>query len=164
MRLDRELQKRLLEESAKSYPGWMKRETWNEQFDNLDDDVIAANLVYLNQHGLMDKSVSMGSGGDYTFNLGGLRCTEAGMDFLADDGGLSAILGTVTIKLHEDTLQHLIAAKILGSDLPAEEKNKLVTGLKGLSGEATKHLTMKLIDEGLAHLPRAIEIVGSFLR
>jgi len=164
LKLDRALQKRLLEACANNYPGYMSRETWNDQFEELDEHVLAANLVYLHQHGLMEKSVSIGHQNDYTFSLGGLCCTEAGMDFLADDGGLSAILGTLTIKLHEDTLQKLIAGKILESDLPDEEKGRLVEGVKELSGEATKHLTMKLIDEGLAHLPRAIEIVGSFLR
>ena len=42
-----------------------------------------------------------------------------------DDGGLSAILGVVTVKLHSDTIQALLNTKIDQADIPPEEKSKL---------------------------------------
>ena len=45
-----------------------------------------------------------------------------GIDFLTDDGGLSAILGVVTVKLHSDTIQALIAAKIDQAEISDSEK------------------------------------------
>lgn len=44
------------------------------------------------------------------------------MDFLADDGGLSAILGTVIIKFETEQLKAILAAKIMSSDLSPERK------------------------------------------
>lgn len=163
MKLDRDLQKRILRACADHYPRSLPMEQWNSEFDELDEQLLAANLVYLHQHALMEKTVQMGLSGDIVFNLAGMRCTEAGMDFIADDGGLSAILGTVTIKIHEDTLRDLLERKILESDTAPEEKNRLVRGLKGLSAEAIKHLTLKLLDEGLERLPGAVALVGKFL-
>jgi hypothetical protein len=81
------------------------------------------------------------------------------MDFLADDGGLSSILGVVTVKLHEDTLKQLIGQRITESDLPAPEKSKLLEQLKTLPGEAIKHLTLKLVDAGLANWPIAVQAI-----
>ena len=56
--------------------------------------------------------------------------TGNGMDFLADDGGLSAVLDAVTVKLHENTLKKLIANRISESDLPASEKSQLLDQIK----------------------------------
>ena len=85
------------------------------------------------------------------------------MDFLADDGGLSAILGVVTIKLHDDTIKSLIESKILESDLPEPEKKRFLDHLRELPGEATKHLVLKLVDLGLEKAPTAIEVIGKVL-
>lgn len=164
MKLDRELQKRILEECAKNYPREMDAQSWRVLESTIDEDKLIANLTYLNQHGLVGKAVSLGLGGGVMFNLGALCCTEKGMDFISDDGGLSAILGTVTIKIHEDTLRDLLERKILESDTPPEEKNRLVQGLKGLSAEAIKHLTLKLLDQGLERLPGAVALIGTLLR
>ena len=48
--------------------------------------------------------------------------TAKGLDFLEDDGGLSAILGAITVKLDPDDLRALIAARIEESDLPTRTK------------------------------------------
>lgn len=163
MKLDRDLQKRILNACAAHYPRALPMEEWDADFDALEEQLLAANLVYLHQHGLLKEAVRIGMGGDILFNVSGMCCTEAGMDFIADDGGLSAILGTVTIKIHEDTLRELLERKILESDTAPEEKSRLVQGLKGLSAEAIKHLTLKLLDEGLERLPGAVALVGKFL-
>ena len=85
------------------------------------------------------------------------------MDFLADDGGLSAILGVVTVKLHEDTLKELIGQRIAESDLPASEKSRLVDQLKSLPGYTIKHLTLKLVDAGLESWPIAVQAIEHFV-
>lgn len=76
--------------------------------------------------------------------------TARGIDFLEDDGGLSAILGTVTVKLHADTIRDLIDAKITESKaIPEQEKPALREALKGIRDEGLKQLTTKLISHGL---------------
>lgn len=91
------------------------------------------------------------------------KITARGMDFLADDGGLSAILGVVTVKLHEETLKELIGQKISESDLTAPEKSRLLDQLKSLPAKTGKHLTQKLVDAGLPNWPAALRAIESFV-
>jgi hypothetical protein len=91
------------------------------------------------------------------------KITECGLDFLEKDGGLSAMLGVVTIKLHDDTIKALIGQKIEQSDLAPPDKRKWLDALRALPADATKHLTMKLLDLGLAHGPSALHAIQTVL-
>lgn len=164
MGLDRQLQKRILQTCSEEYPNWISHDKWRELEQDVDEHSLIANLTYLYQHGLMGKSVILGADGHASINLSGICCTEKGMDFLEDDGGLGAILGAVTIKFHEDTLRVLLERKVIESDAPPEEKSRLLKSLKGLSAEAIKHLTLKLLDEGLGQLPGAVALLGTYLQ
>ena len=82
--------------------------------------------------------------------------TPAGLDFLSEDGGLSAILGVVTVKLHADTIRDMIAAKIEAAPIPANEKSALKRHLAALSETGLKAATTDLVKIGLEHLPDAI--------
>jgi hypothetical protein len=86
------------------------------------------------------------------------------LDFLEDDGGLSAVLGVQTIKIHDDTIKDLIEAKILVSDMPQEDKKRFIAKLKELPAETTKHLVLKLVDLGIEKAPGAIGVLGTWLR
>ncbi len=77
-------------------------------------------------------------GADGFIQLGAASITAAGLDFLADDGGLSAILGVVTVKVHADTIRDLIAAKIDTADLPVEKKSALKKQLAALPETALR--------------------------
>ncbi|MEY1594102.1 hypothetical protein AB3K92_35440 [Burkholderia sp. Bmkn7] len=159
MKLDRTYQRELLQELAACYPD---RAVWFERVDSMDAETKAkylANLAYLNEHGL----VSSMNDSTLQFDFSRSPCiTAKGMDFLADDGGLSSILGVVTVKLHEDTLKELIGQRIAESDLPTPEKSRLLDQLKSLPGEAIKHLTLKLVDAGLSNWPAALQAIETF--
>lgn len=114
---------------------------------------VAANLMYLEEHGLCDGGVQVGVDGHIM--LGPSSITASGLDFLADDGGLSAILGVVTVKLHADTIRDLIAAKIEATAMPVEEKSVIKRHLAALSETALKAATTDLVKTGLDHLPDA---------
>ncbi|WP_176079513.1 hypothetical protein [Paraburkholderia tropica] len=162
MNLDRTYQRELLEMLAESYP---RPHDIRQLFNEMDDaatERYAANLLYLEEHGLADSAIKYGMDGHMASGLP--RITAKGMDFLADDGGLSAILGVVTVKLHEDTLKELIAHRISESDLPAPEKSRLLDQIKSLPGEAVKHLTLKLVDAGLSNWPTALQAIETFAR
>lgn len=149
MQLDRTYQKQLLEELAIRYPNLVD---FKDRFDDVDSiDKYVANGVYLEEHGLLEGARTMSP-----------RITHKGLDFLADDGGLSAILGVVTVKLHEDTLKNLIGQRIAESGLPTPEKSRLLDQLKSLPGEAIKHLTLKLVDAGLSNWPAALQAIETF--
>lgn len=155
--LDRKFQRELLTKLAETYP---LRFDHRDLCRSMDDDAqhkYAANLMYLEEHGLAESGVNVGLNGDYT--LAQPKITAKGLDFLADDGGLSAILSVVTVRFEQEQLRSIIEAKISTSNLAPEEKGQLLTALRSLPAEATKHLTIKLLDQGLSLLPD----VGHFI-
>jgi hypothetical protein len=156
MELDRAYQRELLQMLANVYPEQLDDRQELMKMSREQRDRYAANMVYLDEHGLVESGLSYGN---TTARYPLARITAKGMDFLADDGGLSSILGVVTVKLHEDTLKQLIGQRITESDLPAPEKSKLLEQLKTLPGEAIKHLTLKLVDAGLANWPIAVQAI-----
>lgn len=123
---------------------------------------LAAELYYLNEHGLANVSFSKALGQPIPKPISA-RLTAKGIDFLQDDGGLSAILGVVTIKLDDDTIKKMIKAKIIDSDLPQPDKSRYLDALRELPGETTKHLVLKLVDMGLDHKDAAISAIGKLL-
>lgn len=116
-------------------------------------------LWYLEEHDLVELKKRVSSSGDQKITIFAARLTAKGMDFLADDGGLSAVLGTVTVRIHEDTLKAIIESKIMEADLPTPEKKRWLDQLRNLPAEATKHLVLKLLDLGLAHAPDALPLL-----
>lgn len=159
-RLSREFQRRLLTKLSVYYPhAHVGR--WQELDE--DESTVKTNLLYLQQHGLIntDAKVNRQFGQGFTYSYSQL--TKDGMDFLEQDGGLSAILGVVTIKLHDETVKSLIEHKIMESDLSPSDKRRYVDGLRELPSETTKHLVLKLVDLGLGKGQQAIEWLGTYL-
>jgi hypothetical protein len=155
--LDRAYQLQLLQRLAESYPEPVDAGTMAQgEFNRAN-----VNIAYLHEHGLV-KGQWLGSL-DRGNMLMQATITARGMDFLADDGGLGAILGVVTIKLHDDTLKALIEAKVLSSDLPPPDKQRFLDQLRELPGETTKHLVLKLVDAGLDNWQKALPLLQNML-
>lgn len=157
--IDRAMQRRILQTLSSSYPGPMDRDTLAEAVGETAPATLDANLHYLEQHGLVEVNWLRALG------LPGPHATSAkihatGLDFLADDGGLSAILGTVTIKFHEDTLRALIESRIASSDLAPADKRQWTDALRELPADAIKHLSTKLIDLALDKAPGALPLLA----
>lgn len=166
MLLDRHLQLELMNKMASTYP---LAYDFSDEIKNLTDyecSKIYANLFYLQSHGLLHPDsidLTMGFGGNqnHLFTLHHTRLTEKGADFLVDDGGLSAILGVVTVKFEAVQLKAILESKIMAADLPPADKNKLIDGLRSLSSESIKHLTTKIVDLGWDNLGTLIRIIQS---
>lgn len=162
MKLDRDLQRAILESLAEIYPRPMGLTAIHSRMPRNAEDQesahLAANLAYLAQHRLIQPHKSQNLSDEESFSA-----THHGMDFLADDGGLSAILDVVTIKIHDDTLKSLVEANILRSDLPQPDKHRYLDALRELPAETTKHLALKLMDLGLANAPAALGVIGTVL-
>ncbi|AVY67189.1 hypothetical protein [Xanthomonas translucens] len=148
--LDRSFQKELLSSLAAIYP---ENAVTNSLPGYGDGRRLVVNAAYLQEHGLIQARFHQMDGEPM---LGQCSITARGMDFLADDGGLGAILGVVTIRLHEETLRHLIESKVLESDLPQTQKDRLIDQLRQLPAETTKHLAMQLVEAGLKSWPAAL--------
>jgi len=157
-KINRDLQRQLLERLADAYPEPVSA---NELGENIKDSALNANVAYLEDHGLVEAnfvaSLNMGR------QLIQVTITAQGIDFLADDGGLGAILGVVTIKVHEDTLKELIALKIQTANLPPQERKRFLDQLRDLPGDTTKHLVLKLVDVGLDNWQKALPILQSMM-
>jgi hypothetical protein len=161
MKLDRAYQLELLNMLSESYPSPFFDPKMGKGMDADQKHRYVANMCYLAEHGLVESGVHPTIDGLYS--LSSPSITAKGMDFLADDGGLSAILGTVTIKFHDDALKALIETKIMTSEIDPQDKKKWSDALRELPAESTKHLTMKLLDSGLAHAPDALRLIQTAL-
>lgn len=156
-KLDRALQRSILENLADVYPGIARiRASEGETQEDVD-----ANTFYLAEHGLLTVPTTLMQNGKQS--LGIPRITAAGMDFLADDGGLSAILGVVTVRLHDDTIRDLLIKRVEASDGEPGAKKALIDKIKGLPAEALGKLTMDGLDAALAQAPRLLELLGKLL-
>ncbi|MCM1513256.1 MAG: hypothetical protein NC112_09155 [Oxalobacter formigenes] len=162
MKLDREYQKEILRRLADSYPTYRDCMEWLGQTIREDEEKYAANMLYLEGHGLVESLVEIIQG-EPSYALPP-EITPKGIDFIANDGGLSAILGVVTIKLHEDTIRDMIATRIISSSMPQSDKQRFVDALKQLPGESIKHLTMRLLDLGLDNWQAALPAIQKYLQ
>lgn len=131
-----------------------------------DEDHFIACLLYLEMHGLISnpliKSQTLGEGVKYIFNSHSCYITEKGIDFLLDDGGLSAILKVQTVRLHNDTITALEDI-IRVANMPEDQKNGLISKLRELPADAIKHLTLQLLTQGALNLPSAIRLIQKVL-
>ncbi|VVD29187.1 hypothetical protein [Paraburkholderia dioscoreae] len=162
MKIDRSIQLEILKAAADTHPAPLDIAVMRQLLATHGEDVMAANLRYLAGHGLIDRGVTVGADGHFSFKCP--EITADGIDFLLDDGGLSAILGVVTIRFHDETLRELIGFRISQSDLSQPDKSRLLGQLRELRGETIKHLTLKLVDAGLANWPVALQAIETFVR
>ncbi len=148
--LDRNLQREILKELNNIYPDSKTYEYWIDAaiaqvlgvIETVGEAELyiakrSANLRYLAEHGLVvcnDKDLSAT-----------VKITAKGIDFLSDDGGLSAILGVVTVKLHSDTIQALIA-KIDQAEISDSEKSWLKKELGKIKDTALSTFTANAIN------------------
>ncbi|WP_180113071.1 hypothetical protein [Acinetobacter sp. YH12073] len=166
MILDREFQLEIMKKMAEVYPA--AYDFWSDNnYQNSDIKVkLYTNLYYLQSHGLLEpKSIHYTNSldGIGSWNLGNTRLNHKGMDFLADDGGLSAILGTVTIKFETEQLKAILTAKIMSSNLSSERKTTMIDAIKELPAEGLKHLTMKIVDAGWDNMDSLMSLIQSAL-
>lgn len=166
MSIDRNLQFSILNKIAKEYPF-----SWQHNLELNSDEylIFATNIHYLKGHGLLSESSTIfkensnyqGSGRVLLINKP--KITEKGLDFLQDDGGLSAILGVVTVRFEADTIRTILQLKVDQSDLSPVDKQKLRGVLQELPAESIKHLSTKIVDVGWDNLGSLMSLIQSSL-
>lgn len=157
MKLDRNLHRRILEAAYEAYPN----ETFLADAGGEETLNYYANLLYLEEHGLIDSGLLKTPGG--AIPRSGFKAKYRGVDFIADDGGLSAILGVVTIRFHEDTIKQLLIDRVEASKEPTSVKSSLIKQLKDLPAEGLKTLTTKALEAAMTDLPNAMHQLGTWL-
>lgn len=156
--LDRQLQRTLLERMAEVYPLSWDMEGVLGKFDEI---VLQANLAYLAEHGLITDALLIGVDRSVAFSAPTI--TAHGMDFLEDDGGLTAILGVVTIKIHDETVRKLLDQRIAGLHGSDDEKSMLRRTVDGLLPAAGRAVLERLVGLGVDHLPTTAAAVHAWL-
>lgn len=156
MKLDRALQLDLLKRLSDVYPRTISVQSWLNESDNVNP-----NLHYLLAHGLITGAASNDMSGAKEFVVA--EITAAGLDFLADDGGLSAILGVMTVKLHEDTIRQLLIDRVEASNFDQEERSSLVAMIRSLPAKALGTLTEKLLEKGADQMLDGAPKLGTLL-
>jgi hypothetical protein len=146
--LDRARQLQLLLELRDAYPHLVFYTAGGDEAGRRE----SVNLHYLLEHGLIDGKVQFSGTGDKSARWQ-VRITHKGLDFLADDGGLGAILGVVTVKLHDDTIRDLMIARV-DADATKDQtaKAKLKDMIRGLPAEALSIIVRKAMETGLTHV------------
>ena len=152
-KLDRELQLKFLKELEEMYP-----EAYIAYKEPSRETVV--NLVYLADHDLIKCETTTDDNG--RISIVTAQITAAGLDFLADDGGLTAILGVVTVKLHADTIKDLMIAKIQSSEAEPTVKQNLIKKLKELPADTAKELFMAIVKKGIDSIPDVAKWLPTF--
>ncbi|MEA3347752.1 MAG: hypothetical protein U9Q39_01690 [Pseudomonadota bacterium] len=162
MKLDRQLQKSILETLRECYPGGYRTSTHPLS----GDENFCPNLFYLLNHKLIESEqarILQGRDG-FKAEMALARITVSGLDFLENDGGLSAILNKVTVKFDEDDLNRLLISRIKNSsEIPDDKKSSILASLKTLPAEGMKTLVSELLKRGLDNLPAACQSIEKIL-
>ena len=151
--LNEELQRRMLQHMLENMPDG----AWMGEFEELDPQTLISNLNYLDDLGLCTSGVAHDQSGDELVYPS--RITAKGADFISQDGGLSAKLNTVTIRLDESTIKQLLAAKIDQAAISETEKKTLKDHLMALSGKGLEALTADLVGKAVDQFPGAIHLL-----
>lgn len=154
---NRDRQREILAAAVAAHPGWL---SCKDGIGGHSVEDAHPEIRYLEGHGLLD--VRDPPYVEMPRNQVSIRATSDAIDFLTDDGGIGAILGVVTIRLHDDTIKALIESKILASDLLPPDKQRYLARLRSLPADATRHVVMKLVDLGLDKSPDAISWLGKW--
>lgn len=156
MLLDRAYQREVLEKAAAAYPD---RVPWPDAFGV--DERAEVNILYLTEHGLGTSEWH----GKKAVGLKPMwvRATAKGLDFLQDDGGLTAVLGVVTVRLHDDELKQLIIRRIEAAAGDTTTKERLKEAVKKLPADALNLVVGRVIDAGLDHLSNGLGAIGDLI-
>jgi len=154
MNLNRPLQLRMLQRLKETYPAHTPHFT--NQFES--DPDFYSNLHYLIAHGLLEgHEVKTSNPSDFV----NIKITAAGLDFLEDDGGIGAILRTVTVKLDADQLRQILAAKVEALSIPQEKKASALDTIRKLPAHILNKLVMRFVERGIEHFPELLDSLQS---
>ena len=152
MKIDREYQKNLLSFLLEDFPSYENSFEHCKMLADEDSDKYVANVEYLQRHGLLEDGVSLDfamDGTPFVSIKAFPKITEAGIDFMLDDGGLSAILHVKTVKIHPDSIKALLEERVQASALTDSDKSSLIQRIRHLPKASAKTLLDKLLDRGI---------------
>lgn len=158
--LNRDFQRAILQRLAELYPA---ENSYPERlFPDIPPPALKVNLAYLSEHGLVTLRLYPTSDDPTPMPLS-VKITAAGLDFLADDGGLTAILGVITVRLHDDTIRKLLIQRIEEEDGDPDVKAQMIAAVKSMPAEAIKAVGGRAVEVGIAAAPAGLMALRSFI-
>jgi hypothetical protein len=160
--VDRHVQLVLLTNLRESYPAFVPLKSFfhnvvdalpSEAFDKNEEfeQSFLFNLNYLVGHKLVTRPEPIYSRYfDHTETPNAYRITSKGIDFLEDDGGLSAILNTVTVKFDVENVRSLVEAGLLRTNVPEEKQGALRKAIKEAPGTVLQTAVSKMVEKGMS--------------
>jgi len=160
MKLDRDIQRKILETLADSYPEASDLQT--HHLMGLDREATRFHLHYLEEHGLVKCAWSVAI--SMPTICVRVAITAKGLDFLSDDGGLSAILGVVTVRLDATQWAELLACKVEAlPNVSHDERSEIAKALRNLPAKAIEKVSSKLLDWAVDHAGDALPLLRTLL-
>ncbi|CEF40199.1 hypothetical protein KBX73_08675 [Acetobacter persici] len=133
-----------------------------EIFSNIDRDILRESVTYLASHGLIISYCQESCIGNH-WSWGGVQLTAKGVDYLSEDGGLTAEDKTITVKLDGDTIKALLCKAVDETSAPDATKTGIKQQVRAMGSEALKDLTSSLISKGVESAPDVIQWLGTAL-
>ena len=155
MKLNRPMQLEVLTTLREAYPEEMEISS----IPGSDQKDFQGNLFYLLQYGLVHAQALRDLPGRK--EIFSASITAKGLDFLEDDGGIGAVLASITVKFDAENIRSLLEDKILASALPTDQKQTLAKRVRGFSGDVLKSITLKLLERALEHPEQLITLLGN---
>lgn len=128
---------------------------------------LISTLRYLADHGLIVNGYRMNEyvdGNSVWIPAERTRITAKGLDFLADDGGLGAILGVVTIRVDATQWAEHLASRVeqLQTATP-HERSQIAKAIRSLPAKAIEKLSGKMLDWAVDHAEDALPLLRTLL-
>ena len=146
--IDREYMQTLLLALGGSYP----RSVVAGHLPEAPGNKRMVNLAYLDEQGLIDVEWSEDLSAVEP-EVSSARINARGIDFLKSDGGMSAILGVVTVRLHADTLRELLLNQVEKSNEDPTVKDLVKKQIRELPANAIGTLSERSLEAALGRVP-----------
>jgi len=164
--INRSLQNIILKSLALTYPKEIDI-IGKEIVEAFTESDIVKNTFYLREHGLINFKQSKTGLGDCPISIDDVRLiviTHKGIDFIENDGGLSAILNTINVQFKEDTLKALLSREVNSSeDIDSNQKQRIQEAIREMPAEMLKSLSEDLIRTSINNSPTFIALLMSWL-
>lgn len=163
--LDREIQRALLEYLKSQYPKHVganegklfelslppekKGNPFVECVKSIftDPEKVMFHLVYLREHGLIEFGRDAAG---FAIRPEVVRITARGIDFLAEDGGPSAILNAKNVKFDVENVRSLVEAGLLRTNVPEEKQGALKKAIMEAPGTVLQAAVSKMVEKGMS--------------
>ena len=158
-KLNRKLQRQILETLDGHYPAIVNLNE-NPLFKHQDFE---PNFFYLKEHGLISASNNVPPTLS-VLNNSVARLTMTGKDFLADDGGLTAIKKTVYVQLDAETIRMLLTSCMDNAQLDPSKKNLVMDKIKNMPAEIFNRVTLQMVQKTLENPSQVYTLLSQMLR